>query len=218
MDELIVRVVRALACLTRLQILSHLAHEKEVPPTVLARQLRLGVDTVCVHLRRLTDAGLIVRRRSGALCYAVGRSPYRDDVLSGKISRWLRGLLADPLGTAKDCGLEQVRNLPSADLPAHIHLFLPNALTAFTNVRRVQILRHLASVKEAAAETLMKEMRMSDAAVSRHMSNLVRRGYVRAKRQGHRRVYALERDAKSSLHRRLYALLASTWADERLRS
>jgi DNA-binding transcriptional ArsR family regulator len=210
-DELIVRVARALACLTRLQILSRLARQRQVAPSALGRDLGIGLDTVCVHLRRLCDAGLIQRRRSGRWCYGVGESPYREDTLSGKVTRWIRRLLADPLRSINDYGVEQLRNHSSQQAEALIHRLLFEALTAFTNVRRLKILRRLANGKDVAAETLMKELHMSDAAVSRHMNKLVRRGYVQSARRGRRFAYRLSNDYRSALHKELYDIVASNW-------
>ena len=71
---------------------------------------------------------------------------------------------------------------------------------------------------EVTSETLMKELHMSDAAVSRHMRKLVRRGYVQAQRQGPRWAYALSGNGRSGLHKKLYDRVAWGWTKERLRS
>ena len=222
MDEILVRIARALACLTRLHILSRLAREKELAPSELARDLGLAFGTVCEHLRRLSDAGIIRRRRSGTWCYCVGESPYSKDTVSGKTARWLQGLLGDPLKAVKRCGISRLpaasarisAHKPSrtawAEAEARIHQVLFEALTAFTNVRRLQILRRLATGEAVRVESLMKDLHMSDAAVSRHMDKLLRRGYIQAARQSYYLAYRLAKEYKSGLHRDLHNIVASS--------
>lgn len=53
MDEIIVRVARAIACLARLRMLTLLATEGEMAPTELADALGMRLNLVCDHLRRL---------------------------------------------------------------------------------------------------------------------------------------------------------------------
>ena len=218
MDELIVRIARTLACMTRLKIMSHLARKKEAMPSALARDLGMGLDAVCMHLRRLSDAGLIVRRRSGARCYCVAASAYSQDTISGKMSGWMNGLLADPGRTVKNYGVDQLRNSSSVGAEELIHGLLFEAMTAFTNVRRLAILRRLAKGKPVTVETLMNELRMSDAAVSRHMGKLLRRGYVRAASEGRCLTYRLSDRPKSALHKELYAMVAPRLEKATLRS
>jgi len=220
-DEIIVRVARALACLTRLKILSYLARKKEAMPSVLARDLGLGLDAVCMHLRRLSDAGLVLRRRSGARCYCMAESAYGEDALSGKVSQWIRRLLEDPVQTMRNYGVDQLRNSSSdraagsAQVEASrgaegmVHGLVFEAMTAFANVRRLQIVRRLAAGKPVSVEALMAELHMSDAAVSRHMNKLLRRGYVRAAREDQRLVYRLTREHKSRLHKELHDIVAA---------
>ena len=230
MDEIIVRVARALACLTRLRILSYLARKKEVMPSVLARDLGIGLDAVCMHLRRLSDAGLVLRRRSGARCYCLAESAYGEDALSGKMSQWIRRLLEDPAQAMRNYGVDQLRNSSSGpiagsasrmDSPAAqgaLHRLLFEAMTAFTNVRRLQIVRRLSTGKPLTVDALMAQLHMSDAAVSRHMKKLLRRGYVRAARENQRLVYRLSGDHKTAVHRELYEMVASSLRKGKLRS
>ena len=230
MDEIIVRVARALACLTRLKILSCLARKKEVMPSVLARDLGIGLDAVCMHLRRLSDAGLILRRRSGARCYCLAESAYGEGTLSGKMSQWIRGLLGDPVRTRRNYGVDQLRNSSSdraagsAQVEASrgaegmVHGLVFEAMTAFTNLRRLQIVRRLAAGKPVSVEALMAELHMSDAAVSRHMNKLLRRGYIRAASEDRRLVYRLSSEHKTGVHKELYEMVASSLRKRELRS
>ena len=104
MDEIVVRVARTVACLPRLRILSLLARSDKMTPTHVSRDLRIPLDMVCAHLRRLTTAGLIVTRRSGTWCYCAAQSPYAEGALSAKITAWLRSMLGAPKRALKHCG------------------------------------------------------------------------------------------------------------------
>src|SRR5437867_2395645 len=108
MDEIIVSVCRTVACETRLKILAVLAREVEITPTALAERLRMTLTKISSHLRRLTAAGLIQRRRSGGWCHCVAQSPYAPTTFSGSVSRWLFALLRDPTRSLKNCGVAQL--------------------------------------------------------------------------------------------------------------
>ncbi|MBM4036857.1 MAG: helix-turn-helix domain-containing protein [Planctomycetes bacterium] len=216
MDELTVRILRAVACRARLGILARLVAGGEATPTKLARDLRLRLDLVCAHLARLDGAGLVQRRRSGARCYYTAQSPYSRNTLSGDISLWLqdafRGQPATP-GRRSGASAELAAGTRHDTLAGVF-----DAATAFANVRRLQILRRLTGGKEADGPTLGRELRMSDAAVSRHVAKLVRRGYVQAVRRKHRLVCRAAAEAKSLLHGRLLEIVSAQWAGETLRS
>ena len=212
MDEITMRVARAVACVLRLRVLALLACEGEMAPSVVARELGVSLALVCTHLRRLSSAGLIRRRRSGVWCYCSAESPYPDDALSGAISRWLNSLLrGSPKGRAPN-GAASARRARGSDPGAAPLRVIFEAATAFTSVRRLQILRRLGTGGPADAATLMQELHMSDAAVSRHTSKLIRRGYVSAARDGRRLVFRLARRAKSPVHARLLSIVRREWA------
>ena len=210
MDELIVRVLRTIACATRLRILARLMRADEATPSRLARDLRLRPDVLSLHLARLTSAGLIQRRRSGARHYCSARSPYDDTTLSGQVVEWLHYALAtgsqDPPTGASPHAYASRRSLD-----AHRAVF--DAATAFTHPRRIQILRRLSRGKPPHVITLMQELRMSSAAVSRHTDKLIRRGYVRALPPARGLTYELVRKGKTPLHGRLLAIVAAHWAE-----
>jgi DNA-binding transcriptional ArsR family regulator len=105
MDEIIVRVARAIASQPRLRILSLLARETEITPTRLAAELRLPLNVLSLHLRTLSTAGLVGRRKSGAWCHYRAESPYDKTTLSGKLAEWLRSLLESPERSIKHLGL-----------------------------------------------------------------------------------------------------------------
>ncbi|MBM4034980.1 MAG: helix-turn-helix transcriptional regulator [Planctomycetes bacterium] len=215
MDELIVRVLRTVACHTRLRIISRLLAGEEAAPSRLARELRLRRDLVSAHLARLSSAGLVRRRRSGAHCYYAARSPYNDAALSGQVVAWLREALAPaPPGSAP--GPRGGAHTKSAQPDAGKVLF--DAATAFTSVRRLQILRRLSRGDAVTVATLMRELRMSDAAASRHTEKLIRRGYISAVRDGRSLAYRLAPDAKKPHHARLLDIVRTHWGEGELRS
>jgi hypothetical protein len=121
-DEIISRVARTVACLPRLRILSALAREGETAPPRLAHDLCMRLDSVSVHLKHLSTAGLIQRRRSGAWCYGVAASPYPPSVFSGRVAAWLYNLLRQPELAVSHRRLDQVRCVD--DRTAHVPLRL----------------------------------------------------------------------------------------------
>ena len=214
MDEIVVRVARAIACLPRLRILSFLSRVDEATPTQLAKELRMSLDVVSAHLRRLSAVGLIQRRRSGVRCYCAARSPYSDKALSGKLTSWLRSLLASPAQTMKRHELGQPRHRSASALEAHLHKIVFEAATAFTNVRRVQLVRRLAVGDEATVPALMTELSMSDAAVSRHTAKLISRGYVAASAAGRGLAYRLASELKTPIHAQILQIVKDEWDRE----
>jgi DNA-binding transcriptional ArsR family regulator len=214
MDEIIVRVLRTVACSARLRILSSLARVAETCPSHLARELGMGIDLVSTHLARLSSAGLITRRRSGARCHCTAESPYPPDAFSGKIASWLTEAFRRPKRTMKDCGVNGIKGAGPAQLDTELHNIFIDAATAFTNVRRLQILRRLATREVFAVETLSQELGMSESAVSRHTSKLIRRAYVDAGRAGRRLEFRLASKSKTPLHGKLLEILRSEWEKE----
>jgi DNA-binding transcriptional ArsR family regulator len=94
-----------------------------------------------------------------------------------------------------------------------LHALIFEAVTAFTNVRRLQLLRRLASGETLPAAILSATLRMSEAAVSRHMGKLRRRGYIEVVKKGRDVGYKLAARGKSRLHARLLALIQAEWQD-----
>lgn len=218
MEEIIVRINRTLACFARLRILSFLAAEEETAPTVLAAKLRMPLGLVCVHLRRLTSAGLIQRRRSGAWCYCVAKSPYGERTLSGQVGSWLFNILRLPSRTIDNCTVGQLRSFSGSDDEAKLHRIIFDAATAFTNVRRLQILRRLNQGEAVTVETLTRELHMSASAVCRHMAKLARRGYAVAEPAMWPCRYRLAQGSKTPVHAELLRLVRANWGGEKLRS
>jgi DNA-binding transcriptional ArsR family regulator len=210
MDEIIVRVARAIASELRLRILSLLAREQEMTPTRLAAELRLPLNVLSLHLRTLTTAGLISRRKSGTWCHYRAESPYDATTLSGKLASWLRSLLASAGRSGENPGLHEVRD-GSAVPEARLHESIFEAATAFTDLRRLQILRYLTRQPAATAQEMVEALRLSSQACDRHMQKLTRRGYVQTRNDGQQIVYELNSAAKTAVHGRMFEIVRTSW-------
>ena len=207
MYEIIVRVSRAIACLPRLRILSCVAGADEVTPTDLAQELGMSRDLVAAHLRRLSAAALIQRRRSGVRSYCIASSPYAEHTISGETATWLRQILRNPGRAMKNSEVEQVRNCRKPDAQSQLHGVIFDAATAFTDVRRLQILHRLMRGRTATVEILVRELSMSRPAATRQTTKLIRRGYVEVGRSGRNLVYCLSRDSKTPIHAELFDIV-----------
>jgi len=216
MDELITRVLRTVACYTRLRILSRLTGCKEMTLTQLARALRLRRDLVCIHLARLAAVGLVQRRRSGVRCYCIAGSSYSQRALSGRIASWLREALGATAQAGSESRLAGRGTGRDSGASREAHRVIFEAATAFTNPRRIRVLRRLAGNQPVEATALARELRMSGAAFSRHVAKLTRRGYVSSSRHGRRVVYRRTAHAKTPIHAGLLEIVSDCWepADE----
>ena len=211
MDEIVVRIARAIACVARLRILSHLVRTGETAPTAMAKELRMPLNVLSTHLKLLSGVGLLCRRRSGVWHHCKAESPYTESALSGAVMSWLREALRTPARTLKHCRLREVCNAEPTQAERALHDVVFDAATAFTNVRRIQILRRLASRDAVTARTLSQELSMSEAAVCRHTSKLARRGYVDAGPAGRGLAYTLAPKFKTPVHERLFDIVRSQW-------
>lgn len=217
MDEIVVQVSRTVACRTRLKLLATLAADKELAPSRLAIRLQVSEPQVCAHLRRLSAAGLICRRHSGAWSFAVAQSPYGESAFSGQVARWLFKHLKSP-PKLDSTGLGE-KDKDKAHSPLdRVERVIFNVATGFTNLRRLQILRHLQRNGNADLEILSMTLKMSPAAASRHVSKLERRGMVLAARQDSRLALRLTTDWKSPLHRDYWEMVSALWQKEKLQS
>ena len=212
MLEIIVRVMRAVACRPRLRILALIAREPEVAPTELAERVGMPKNVLSTHLRRLSQAGLIMRRRSGPRNYCIARSPYGDETLSGKVTAWLTGLLRNPRRTLKACGEGGPAGLSQPKAEELVCNTIFDAATAFTDVRRLQVMRRLCSTGETTTAVLTQELSMSDRALGRHVDKLARRGYILSARgEGRLLVHGPATSAKTSAHAALLTIVRSEW-------
>ena len=211
MEEIIVRLARALASRPRLRLLSLLVQQGEQPPTRLASVLQLPLNVVSTHLRVLVTAGLVTRRKSGAWCYYRAESPYDATTVSGRLAAWLRTVLHTPSPAQRHHpGLHEVRDV--AQNPTEVlYGTIFEAATAFTDLRRLQVLRYLSRQRSAGALDLREALSMSAPALSRQMRKLIRRGYVQPLSAGHALAYALTATAKTPLHRRMFDIVQLSW-------
>ena len=216
MDESIVQVARALACRTRLRLLSCLARGEELAPTALADKLKLPLYAVSAHVRRLVAAGLIQQRHSGVWAYCQPRSPFGPRSFSGQVSAWVFGLLKRPQAALDDSGVAQLRNHSSPETQLHAMLF--ETATAFGNLRRLQVLRHLTQHAAGSAVSLSDTLKMSEAAVWRHTDKLIRRGYVSCAKTKRMTCYELRKSFTSPLHAQFFSLVQHTWHQASFRS
>lgn len=211
------QISRALACRRRLQILRELACQREITPTSLARKLRTPLPMICTHLRRLMNLGLIQRRRSGSWSYCVARSYTLANTFPASVANWLFPLQRNPQGSL-------AAYAPSASAGSHdaanvrLQALIFEIATAFANVRRLQLLRTLLSVKPALGPQLTHQVHMSPAALIRHGRKLVRRGYMITQRQGMEVYYTLTPVSKSQLHAQFWAMVQAEWKRNGFRS
>jgi len=211
MEELIVRVLRTVACVPRLRIVARLAAGDELTLTRLAQDLRLRRDLVCTHLARLSSVGLVKRRRSGRRCCCAAGSPYGPGTLSGQVASWLGAALSSQSASPRTVRALEQRRRPTVHGLPRIYRTLLDAATAFTYPRRIQILRRLASASAPASSAFHRELRMSAPALSRHLAKVVRRGYVSVSRAGRHLSYQLASTAKTLQHAQLLAIVQSCW-------
>ena len=216
--RIIVRLARTLACSERLRILSYLVMEGESPPSEVSRRLRIAPNALSMHLAKLTAVGLIKRRRSGAWSYCVAESPYGPATLSGMTLNWLKEVLAQPKQTVNNCGLHELRNCSSSECSKQLHGLVFEVATAFTDLRRLQILRHLAQERECRVDVLGEQLQMSVWAVGRHTDKLVRRGYLCSREADDIVFYRLASTLKTPVHARLWEIVRTAWKTGSLRT
>ena len=218
MDEIVIRWARTLASFQRLQILSRLTVAQEMSPTHLGRELQMPLNSLSGHLSRLATAGLMKRRRSGGRSYCLAGSPYGPATLSGMTVAWLRRVLSRPKLTLAGCADEEVRRLSAEEARTRVHKLVFEAATAFTDLRRLQILRRLGAGREVTAEALGKELSMSEWAVRRHTDKLMRRGYLSLRSADRSPVYRLAAKFKTPIHAGLFEIVRSVWARSKFRT
>ena len=217
MDEIIVRLARTLACKARLRLLACLVSDGEKPPTALARKMRMTPSALSAHLAKLTTAGLIQRRRSGAWSYCIASSPYGPSTLSGKTANWIGQLFSSSAKATKDCGLHEVRNSSSAAEDGKLRELIFESATAFTDLRRLQILRRLLRAGTASGPSLCRDLKMSQFALRRHCDKLLRRGYLTHLAEPEP-CYRLADTFKTPIHAQLWQIVRENLRTEKLRT
>jgi DNA-binding transcriptional ArsR family regulator len=216
-DESIVQVSRAIACHNRLRILSELACNREIAPTKLAARLHISLPMICTHLRRLTNVGLIKRRRAGAWSYAVAGGVHSAQAFPATVATWLFHLLRHPQRNLTPIS-DSLRSTTDASAEPKLHNLLFEVATAFTNARRLHLLRSLAQTGPVAATELEATLKMSRAALNRHGRKLARRGYLTVSCSSAGVHYGLAATSKTSVHAQYLALVRTEWKRQALRS
>jgi DNA-binding transcriptional ArsR family regulator len=218
MDEIVIRLARTLACHERLRILSLLVENGELTATAIGERIKLSKNVLSAHLSKLATVGLIKRRRSAGWLYCSAESPYGKSTLSGTTLAALQEWLASPRATLQACGVRELRNDSDGEIARRLYEIVFEAATAFTDLRRLQILRQLVQRGEMSTESLRSTLKMSPWAAMRHTDKLLRRGYItRAGGEG-AESYRLGREFKTPIHARLWRIVQGTWQETALRS
>lgn len=171
--EFIVQLFRALANHERIKILRLLAVLGEMTVSDIAEALELALPLVSGHLKVLSAAGLVWRRRSGrSVAYRLAERAGNTVTMTA-----LRTLLEAFRGIAKD----KPRTVATADqvdsaVTSDAALFA--CFTAFTHPRRLQIIGALSRQKAASAVELSASLSMSRRASERHLEKLERRQVI----------------------------------------
>jgi DNA-binding transcriptional ArsR family regulator len=199
-----VRLFRTLANRARLRILRLLVVFKECRVSELIGATELGATTVSMHLRALSVCGIIWKRRSAeAVYYRIADAPANPlaQVALSLLKRTFRRV------GERDPRLVAVCDEPPPPQQSDAILF--SWFTSFTHPRRLQIIRHLSRFGASPQEDLVNELRMSPAAVCRHMSKLARRGMVRKVGPQRMAKYELALDGSSDHSSLLQAVVNS---------
>jgi len=212
MLEIIVRIMRTIACRQRLAIISRVMRVGESAPVDLARELKMARNVVSTHLRSLAGAGLLVRRRSGVWLYCTAESAYGEEALSGRILAWLKEVFGGPSASGDDSGVRELRDYVEAVCDAGLYDLVFDAATAFTDVRRLQILRRIADTGPAGLKTLRSELTMSLQAVGRHTDKLIRRGYLAKAGASCDTIFEIATKFKSPVHKTLFETIREHWS------
>jgi len=182
MLETVARISRAVASEARLAMFAELANEPEVCPSDLASVCRMTRPVVASHLKVLTSAGLVFSRRSGPrIFYSLAIDSPGPEARS--TSKLIRRAFRDPLWALRGCSCESLMHVTpelAGVSPQTLRVMdvIFDAATAFTNVRRLQIVRYLQTRGTARLSELVAELRMSPQAASRHADKLRRRGVL----------------------------------------
>jgi len=200
MDDIVVRVMRAIASYSRLTLLRLMAGQGEMTPTDLAKETGLSKPAVSLHLRHLASAGLVRRRPSGTRCFCVAKPIYGPKTLSGRMSSYLVRLFRSPDRTLGKRELGRMRAGEEPGVGSEVERAVFDAATAFTNLRRLRILDQLEEHGDTSFDALRRKLKMSAAALSRHVDKLVRRGYVEVEDETSNWMCRLAHGRKTPIH------------------
>ena len=184
--EFIVQLFRALANRERIRILRLVSVLGEMNVSAIAQATRLELSLVSAHLRILSAAGLVWRRRSGR---TVG---YRPAERAGNpVTTAALRSIQSAFRSVHDRKPEVVANADATDSPTESDVALFACFTAFTHPRRLQIIRRVAQKDAASLTELATGLSMCPRSCLSHLAKLERRGFIRRRVTGHRTAYAL---------------------------
>ncbi len=138
-------------------------------------------------------------------------SPYGEESLSGRIVAWLRATLGGASATEGNSGVRELRNNTVAGQGIDLYDLVFDAATAFTDVRRLQILRRIADSGAAGPKTLSSELGMALQAAGRQTDKLIRRGYLIRVGTTCRAVFGISASFKSPVHAALFEIVREHW-------
>ncbi len=72
----VIKVFKALSDTTRIDILRHISHEKELACQELMKRFPLAQSTMSHHFNKLVDAGILNNRKDGVLWFYTLNYPY----------------------------------------------------------------------------------------------------------------------------------------------
>jgi len=172
--EQIVLTFRTLADRNRICILLLLAHHAELSASEIAEKLHLSRPNASFHLKMLCASGLVFRRRCGTWIF--------HSLRSAEQAGWLSSLAAAIREGVRNSGVKQLREYRDFGQQNAQRLVesLFRVATAFTSLRRLLLINHLRDSPAKALQDLLNAVPMSDQALSRHLTKLTNRGYLRS--------------------------------------
>lgn len=189
MLERIANICRALASDSRLLVLHQVHGEGELPASKVAERVQIPRHLASMHFKQLAAAGLVSPRRSGP--YVIYRlTPRQVPAPRFDLMPLLRRAFGDPAWCSRGWDATEILHLSpvvtdtvDAEVTRALDVVF-DAVTAFSNVRRLQILRLLQRRGVCNAAEIKAELSMSSSAASRHLDKLTRRGYVCGRGRG----------------------------------
>lgn len=184
--EAMVHLFRILANFRRLQVLRVLTVLGEMRVRDIARACALSQPRLSAHLRHLTAAGLLWRRRSGPrVFYRIAEAP--SNPLTAALLDALRACFA----RVKARDSRQVAQAAQSRSKTDSDAALFACFTAFTHPRRLQIIRLIERRGACSPGDIVSLLHMSPRACMLHLDKLRRRDVLRRRRDGRRARYVL---------------------------
>lgn len=216
--EHVLAIARALACQARLNILRVLVMEGELPASRIADACHMTRPVASKHLRALAAPNILVPRRSGPrILYDYSQAPRVSlgTRVNGAVirafedPRWaLRGRAEKRIGHV---AIEQLPPIPKRTLHTMDVIF--DAASAFANIRRLQILQRLIAGEGLTLVDIQRQLHMSNAAATRHVQKLRRRGYVCRGEDEHTLGLVLCKSFSSQFHEALLSVIKPALAE-----